>query len=134
MTRTTQTIERISALRFPERKMVKRMIASCQLADAQVDMDKGGFFAHSFIPPQWLVDMPSAEEIAAKKATEVVTLEPNKSVRKPPVAKADGACAQIRAWARANPEATKEDGIKQFPTLNPSTIQIQMRKVRLGQV
>lgn len=133
MERATQTIERISALRFPERKQVKRMIASCQLEGAEVDMDKDGFFAHSFTPPQWLVDMPTAEEIAAKKATEVVTLEP-KPAKKAPVAKADGACAQIRAWARANPEATKEDGVKQFPNLNPSTIQIQMRKVRLGQV
>lgn len=130
--RTQQTIQAISALRFADRKSVKRMIASCQLEGADLDMDKDGYFAHSFTPPQWLVDMPTAAEIAEKKASEPAPVVVEKKA--PKAKNENGACAQIRAWARANPEATKEDGVKQFPDFNPSTIQIQIRKVRLGQV
>lgn len=129
-----EKIANIAALRFPERKMVKRMIAACQLEGAVIDMDKNGFFAHSFTMPDWLANMPTAAELAERKAAEnPVAVTPAK--RKAPVTKnSNGACARIREWARANPEATKEDGVKQFPDLNPSTIQIQMRKVRLGLV
>jgi hypothetical protein len=132
MNRTQETIDRISALRFPERKQIKNMVASCQLEGAQIDMDKDGFFAHSFTPPQWLVDMPTSAELAERKASEP---QVEAKEKKGPVRNVkNGACDKIREWARANPEATPAEGVAHFPDLNPSTVKIQMRKVRMGQV
>lgn len=132
--RIQQTIQAIGKLRFNNGvKPVKKMIRDCQLEGAVIDMDKDGYFVHSFTPPQWLVDMPTAAELAEKKAA-AGEVEVVKEKKAPKAKNENGACAQIRAWARANPEATKADGVAQFPDLNPSTIQIQMRKVRLGQV
>ena len=130
--RTANCIASVSAIRSPSRGGVKNMIRSCQLDGAVIDMDKNGYFVHSFTPPQWLVDLPTAAELAEKKASEPQVEQAPKAAPKPK--NENGACAQIRAWARANPEATPAEGIAQFPALNPSTVKIQMRKVRIGEV
>lgn len=132
--RTTNCIATISALRFTNSvKPVKQMVKNCQLEGAVIDMDVNGYFVHSFTPPQWLVDMPTAAEVAAKKS-EAGEVEVAKEKKVPAPKNENGACAQIRAWAKANPEATPAEGVAQFPALNPSTVKIQMRKVRLGTV
>lgn len=132
--RTANCIESISALRFTNGvKPVKQMVKNCQLEGAVIDMDKAGYFVRDFTPPQWLVDMPTAAEIAAKKAA-AGEVETPKEKKAPAPKNENGACAQIRAWARANPDATPAEGVAQFPTLNPSTVKIQMRKVRVGEV
>lgn len=46
----------------------------------------------------------------------------------------DGPVHKIRAWVRENPTATKEEAVAHFAELNPATVKIQMRKVRLGLV
>lgn len=46
----------------------------------------------------------------------------------------DGPCGAIRTWTRDNPQATKEQALAQFPDMNPATVKIQFRKVRLGEV
>lgn len=130
--RTSNCIESISALRNSSRGGIKNMIRSCQLEGAEIDMDKEGYFARNFTPPQWLVDMPTAAELAAKKVLEPAA--PVNEKKAPAPKNENGACAQIRAWARANPEATPAEGVAQFPALNPSTVKIQMRKVRIGEV
>lgn len=132
MSTIEEKIANISALHFPDRKMVKRMVASCELAGAIIDMDKNGFFAHSFTMPDWLADMPTQAEVEARRAA--MGEQPAKEKKAPVRVAKGGACDLIRAWARENPNATPAEGVAHFPALNPSTVKIQMRKVRLGQV
>lgn len=122
----------IQDLRFPDRKQVKSMIENCQLAGAVIDMDNRGYFVHSFTMPDWLAAMPTAEQVAATKAEAPAAPAQNKKA--PPRNIKNGACEMIRTWARANPAATKVEAQAQFPDLNPSTVAIQLRKVRMGTV
>lgn len=131
---TDVKIQSISDLRFSERKQVKRMVKACQLDGAVIDMDKNGFFVHSFTMPAWLAALPTQAQKIEALRNAVPEIAATKEKKAPVRNIKNGACDQIRAWARANPTATKADGVAQFPNLNPSTIQIQMRKVRLGLV
>lgn len=45
-----------------------------------------------------------------------------------------GVVHQVREWVKANPDATKQDVLKHFSELNPSTVMIQFRKVKKGEV
>jgi len=121
----------IQEMRFSSKVEARRVLANVAVnGEGEVKQDERGWYVECELHPL-VAALPTQAEVDALPKAHV---EP-KPARPAPVArKADGACAMIREWARQNPEATKEDGVKQFPDLNPSTIAIQMRKVRLGQV
>ena len=127
-------IETVTALRFKTRDAVARMIGrNGFISGGTIAQDERGFYvAGDFSVHSLVAALPTQAEVDARRAAEPV--EP-KAERKAPVRNIkNGACDLIRTWAKANPDATPAEGVAQFPDLNPSTVKIQMRKVRLGEV
>lgn len=118
-------------VRVADQRALNRMIVGCQLTDVTTGHDDRGFFVASCKAPDWFMALPSQAEVEANKP-ETPVVAPRKA---PAGRKAEGGpCGEIRAWARANPNATKDEAIANFPGFNRATVSIQFRKVRLGQV
>ena len=116
----------IQDLRFPTKKLVLQMIANAPLPGAVVKHDERGYYADEFELPEAIAALPTQAELDARPKAEPTRRPP------PALARKDGACALIREWTKAHPDATKADAVAQFPDLNPSTVAIQFRKARQG--
>lgn len=130
-----EKIANVQALRFKTRVSVERLISRNNgIFGGEVGHDEKDFFVAGTITLHpLLLALPTQAEVDAHKAANPVVEE--KVERKAPARKSEGgACDLIRSWTRANPDATKEDALAQFPDLNPATVKIQFRKVRLGEV
>lgn len=120
-----------SDIRFPSLSALSRKAESLKWAGFEHAQDDRGFYVTAVeLDPKVRAHFDALD--AKRKGN---TPKPRAEVKRAgPPKRDDGPCGAIRTWTRENPEATKEQALAQFPDMNPATVKIQFRKVRLGQV
>jgi len=131
-----EKIANVQAMRWSTADSVKRLISrNGWIKNGVVAQDDKGFYVGGEIEIHpAIAALPTQAEVDAHKAANPVPVVESAPKAAPVRNVKNGACDLIRTWAKANPDATPAQGVAQFPDLNPSTVKIQMRKVRLGQV
>ena len=106
------------------RDRLEQVVRATGMVNPVYAEDERGHYVASYESVHPLMDTLPEHPVApaVKPARKAPSVRPTGS----------GTCARIHEWVLANPQATRQDAVAQFPDANPSTVGVQFGHARRG--